>query len=160
MKIRNLKNSKIMKSKILFIFLSGILFTICSNENSTSQSAEVDLNGSRYRGKAIEETPPDVDRMPLTLDEMIIFENGKISGEVMKRYSLTECNYTAVIDDRRMIAVKVVNFSSECNGVYNGETVAVKITGSIYGDLWMTAEILISNNGKQEFKFDLTGEAE
>jgi len=148
-----------MDFKIKLIFVS-VLTLYFFNTGYTFSQTSVDLNGSRFRGKAEEQTPPDVDRMPIVMNEIINFNNGVISSEVFKKYTVTECKYSAEIDERRMVAVKVVNFNSECQGVYGNENVTLKFTGSIYGDLWMSGDIIITTADNSEIKFLVTGEAE
>ncbi|MFZ1323429.1 MAG: hypothetical protein WAT71_17900 [Ignavibacteria bacterium] len=144
----------------LTLFSILVLSLIFINIQNTYSQTSADLNGSRFRGKAEEQTPPDVDRMPIMLVELIIFADGKISGEVLNKYSVSECSYSAEIDERRMIAVKVINFISECQGVYENENVTLKFKGSIYGDLWMSGDIVITTADYREIKFLITGEAE
>lgn len=125
-----------------------------------AQNTGADLNGSTFRGKAVEETPPDVDRMPVTMNELIIFSNGKVTGELMKKYSVNDCSYTSFVDERRMIAVKVVRFNAECEGVYEGKKVTLNITGDIYADLRMSAEVSVKIIDNPEILFHITAEAE
>lgn len=159
-KLYRLTNFKKKMNTKLTIFSILVLSLIFINIQNTYSQTSADLNGSKFRGKAEEQTPPDVDRMPVVLDELVIFADGNISGEVMKKYSVSECKYSAEIDERRMVAVKVVNFNSECQGVYGNENVAIKITGSIYGDLWMSGDIIITTADRSEIKFYITAEAE
>ncbi|MBK9334325.1 MAG: hypothetical protein IPM96_18420 [Ignavibacteria bacterium] len=149
-----------MKSKF---FLSGvivILMYLFVPENTFPQLIQEDLNGSRFRGKIAEETPPDVDRMPQVFEEMITFQNGKISAEILNKYSVNDCSYSANIDERRMVAVKVVNFNSECQGSIDGENVIITITGEIYADLWMAGDIVIRIKDKPDLIFRISAEAE
>ncbi|MBK8982756.1 MAG: hypothetical protein IPM38_10660 [Ignavibacteria bacterium] len=149
-----------MKSKKFIPALFIILIYLFVSENSFPQLIQEDLNGGRFRGKIAEETPPDVDRMPQVFEEMITFENGKISGEILNKYSVNNCSYSAVIDERRMVAVKVVNFNSECQGSIDGENVIITITGEIYADLWMAGDIVIRVKDKPDIKFTISAEAE
>lgn len=152
-------NLKILNTKITLFSIFTLILIFFSIENSYPQTS-TDLDGSKFRGKAEEQTPPNVDRMPIVMNELIVFADGKISGEVLKKYSLSDCSYSAEIDERRMVAVKVVDFVSECQGVYGNENVTLKFTGSIYGDLWMSGDLVITTSDNSEIKFYITAEAE
>ncbi|HAY33166.1 MAG TPA: hypothetical protein PK536_06500 [Ignavibacteria bacterium] len=148
-----------MKSEKFITALFVILIQLYISQNCFSQSVQEDLNGGRFKGKLAEETPPDVDRMPQVLDDIFAFQNGKISGEILKKYSVNECSYSAFIDEKRMVAVKVVKFTSECQGSLDGENVNILITGEIYADLWMAGDIVIKMKDKADLKFRISAEA-
>lgn len=135
-----------MKRIILII----VFFTSIS---ISAQTTDANLNGMVFRGKATEQTPPDVDRMPLVYDEVIRFENGIINCEVLKVYSANDCKYSSVIDDRRMIAVKVINFNSSSVGNIDGSEVRIEFNGSIYADIKLSGELIIKYPDNSEVKF-------
>lgn len=130
---------------VLFIFLMSM--------NVSAQTSESNLNGMVFRGTATEQTPPDIDRMPIIYDELIRFENGKINSEVLKVYGANDSKYSSELDNRRMIALKVVNFESSSAGSVDGTDVNIEFSGSIFADLKLSGDLVITYPDKSEVKF-------
>lgn len=130
-----------------------LLIVLFSSIDIAAQTAEANLDGLIFRGKATEQTPPDVDRMPLIYDEVIIFENGIVKSEVLKIYSSNECKYTSEEDLGRMIAVKVIKFNSSSIGKINGSDVSIEFNGNIYADIKLSGDLIIRYPDNSEVKF-------
>ncbi len=141
--------------KYIILFLISLMYgTILA------QSSDADLNGMVFRGKATEQTPPDVDRMPMVYDEYLRFIDGKIYSDLLKIYSADSCSYTSKVDDRRMIAVKVISFSSVTSGNMYGQDVNIEFSGDIFADLKLSGNLIIKYPDGSEVKFLVEGTAE
>ncbi|MCY7361798.1 MAG: hypothetical protein LH629_06980 [Ignavibacteria bacterium] len=113
------------------------------------------LNGKIFYGTATEVTSPDVDRMPKVYDEIITFQDGKLNCETIKNFSdaIEENYYSAAIDDRRAVALTVVNFNSVIKANLNGAPVTIDFTGNVIGNSRLNGILIISNPDKCEVKF-------
>lgn len=135
--------------KILF----SIIILLISFSGLTMSQADDDLNGKIFYGKATEVTPPDIDRMPRSYDEVIKFENGKLFCETFRNYSDADSYYSSAVDDRRAIAYKVIVFNSSSTGYYNGESVSIEFTGNIIGDTRLNGTVTVRFQDNSEIKF-------
>jgi len=113
------------------------------------------LNGKVFYGTATEVTSPDVDRMPKVYDEIITFQDRKLYCETIKNFSdaIEENYYCAAIDDRRAIALTVVNFNSAIKANLNGVPVTIDFSGNVIGDSRLNGILIITNPDKSEVKF-------
>ncbi|MDQ3020300.1 MAG: hypothetical protein M3R36_06990 [Bacteroidota bacterium] len=143
-----------MKKLLILFFIFSITGVIFSQTNDDY------LNGKIFRGTATEITPPDVDRRPIFYEELIRFENETIISEVLKIYSACECKYTSSYDERRMVAVKSVEFISNTTGRVDGRTVEIEYQGNIYGDAKLSGVITIKYPDGNEIKFTVDATAE
>ena len=137
-----------------------ILFLIFLSVNVFGKTNNDDLNGKTFRGKATEITPPNIDRMPIVHNEFIKFENGKLYSDVFKIYSVDECNYSAAVDDRRAIALKVVTFNAGSSGKIDGQDVYIELSGSVVGERGLSGTITIHYPDNSEVKFLVEAKAE
>ena len=135
--------------------MKRIIFIIVfvTSINIAAQTTDSNLDGMIFRGKATEQTPPDIDRMPLVYDEVIRFENGIINSEVLKVYSVNDSKYSSEADLGRMIAVKVVKFNTSSAGNINGSDVIIEFNGNIYADLKLSGDLIVRYPDKSEVKF-------
>lgn len=140
-----------MKIKMLFVLL---LFASIS----FAQTEEVNLDGNVFKGSASEITPADVDRMPVVFDETFIFSGGKIESEVMKIYSADKTGYAAFTDDRRMIAMKVVNVRFSSEGFIDGKNVTLQFNGNIIGDNMLSGNMKVIYTDNSEVNFSIIAE--
>ncbi|HMS33752.1 MAG TPA: hypothetical protein PKC91_06665 [Ignavibacteria bacterium] len=125
---------------------------------SFAQGAEVNLDGNIFKGTASEITPSDADRMPVVFRETIIFSDGKIDSELMKIYSAGKCSYTAVTDDRRMIAMKVVNVQFISDGFTDGKNVTLKFNGNLIGENMLSGNLTVLYPDNSEVIFSVIAE--
>lgn len=137
-----------------------ILFILTISKISLAQNSAADLNGKIFRGTATEITSPDIDRMPVVYDELIRFENGKLFSQVLNIYSANDCSYTSAVDDRRMIALKVIEFNSEAAGKADGKDVSVNFSGNVFGDAKLSGTFVIKYPDGSEIQFLVYGTAE
>lgn len=140
-----------MKIKLLYALLLAASM-------SFAQGAEVSLDGNIFKGTASEITPSDADRMPVVFNETIIFSDGKIDSEVMKIYSAGNSSYTAVTDDRRMIAMKVVNVQFLSDGFIDGKNVTLKFNGNLIGDNMLSGNLTVLYPDNSEVNFSVIAE--
>ena len=118
-----------------------------------------DLDGKIFYGKATEITFPDVDRMPLVIDETISFQNGKIDSEILKEYSASDCNYYSEIDGRRAIAFTVVEFNVSTNGQFGGREAAIDFSGEVIGYARLVGTIVIRYSDNTEVKYSVQAQS-
>ena len=140
-------NERNAMNKILIII---ILFTAA---NIFAQDRLKNLDGEVFIGTLTENTPPDVDRMPLIMYDTIKFMNGKIFSDALYDYQKEEINYTAFIDDRRMIALEVVVFQGSASGTRDGQNVNYIFSGSIIGGDNMTGLMTIAYSDGRQITF-------
>ncbi len=118
-----------------------------------AQERVKNLDGDVFIGTLTENTPPDVDRRPVILYDTIKFINGKIFSDALYDYQKEEINYTAFIDDRRMIAFEVVVFQGSAPGTRDGQEVNYIFSGSIIGGENMTGLMTIVYSDGRETTF-------
>lgn len=139
--------------KILIINFFVLIASVCFSQNS-----EVNLEGSIFTGTASEITSPDADRMPLVYNETIKFSGDKIQSDFLDKYSAGNCSYSAVVDERRMIAVTVVNLQYVSEGVIEGNKVFLLFNGNIIGGNTLTGILTMINSDSSEIKFSIVAE--
>ncbi len=139
--------------KLLIINIFVLISSVCY-----SQNAEVNLEGSIFTGTATEITSPDADRMPMVYNETIKFIGDKIHSNVFDLYSAGNCSYMAVIDDRRMIALTVVNLQFVSDGVSEGKSVLIKFNGNIIGNNMLTGNMTVIYPDSSEVNFSIISE--
>ena len=61
-------------------FIASMLFAF---ELPAQEDAYAGLSGKTFLCRITEITPPDVDRMPRSYDEVIRFDNGKINSDLL-----------------------------------------------------------------------------
>lgn len=133
------------------IIISALLLLLFVNEMIHAQADEyAGMNGKQYVCRITEITPPDVDRMPVFSTETVIFENGRIVFDFLRRFESESIQYTAAIDERRAVAFTVVEFRSETAGSRSGIPVEVSFTGSVVGYVGLSGEIRVTGNGIDE----------
>jgi hypothetical protein len=125
---------------------------------SLAQGSDINLDGNLFTGTASEITSPDVDRMPMVLNESISFSEGKINSDVLKIYSADNCKYTAITDDRRMIAMKVVNVQYNSEGIIDGKNVTIVFNGNIIGDKMLSGNLTVKYPDNSEVNFSIIAE--
>ena len=133
----------------VYIFIASMSF---------AQGSDVNLDGNIFTGTASEITSPDVDRMPIVQNESISFSEGKINSDVLKIYSADNCNYIAAIDDRRMIAMKVVNVQYSSEGTIDGKNVTIIFNGNIIGDRMLSGNLTVKYPDNSEVNFSIIAE--
>ena len=138
----------------ILIFLA----LVCISKTGFAQFTDADLNGTEFYGTATEVTSPDIDRMPVMLNEIIRFENGKVNSDFLKIYSADKCFYTAVIDDRRMMAFKVVNVQFFSLGILDGINVNIEFSGNIIGDKRLYGNMTIKYSENRVENYTISAE--
>lgn len=134
-----------MKILVLIIMFTAV--------NLFAQDRIKNLDGEVYIGTLTENTPPDVDRMPIVMYDTIKFINGKIFSDALYNYQKEEINYTAFIDGRRMIAMEVVVFQGSAPGIRDGQEVNYIFSGSIIGGENMSGLMTIAYSDGREITF-------
>ncbi|MCB0728956.1 MAG: hypothetical protein KDD00_15935 [Ignavibacteriae bacterium] len=134
--------------KIIFITLIMLV-----SVKIFAQDRVKNLDGEVFIGTLTENTPPDVDRRPIVMYDTIKFINGKIFSDALYDYQKEEINYTAFIDDRRMIAFEVVVFQGSAPGTRDGQEVNYIFSGSIIGGDNMTGLMTIAYSDGRETTF-------
>ena len=119
-------------------------------ELPAQEDAYAGLSGKTFLCRITEITPPDVDRMPRSYDEVIRFDNGKINSDFLKRFVAEDVPFTAAIDYRRAVAFTVVEFSANANGTYSDRPVTLSCKGNVVGYVGLNGEITVSGNGFEE----------
>lgn len=137
-----------------------LLIILIVSKISFAQSSDADLNGKIFTGTATEITPPETDRMPVVYDEVIRFENGKIFSKLLNIYSSEDCVYTSAVDERRMIALKVVEFSSNATGKADGKDVQVNFSGNVFGNSQLSGTFVIKYPDDSEIQFLVSAKTE
>lgn len=134
--------------KVLSLKLSIVFFAIMSLTFSESYSKDGDLNGKIFYGKATEIINSDVDRMPVVIDEIISFNNGKIYSEILETYSVSDCDYYSVIDGRRAIAFTVIKFNVSSKGHFAGRevTIVFRRCNRVFKISWYNLNLLFRQN--------------
>ncbi len=127
-----------------------IAFFFLATELPAQEDAYAGLSGKVFLCRITEITPPDVDRMPRTYDEVIRFDNGKINSDFLKRFVAEDIPFTAAIDYRRAVAFTVVEFSANANGMYSDRPVALSYKGNVVGYVGLNGEITVAGNGFEE----------
>jgi len=145
--------------KVLSLKLNIVFFTIMSLTFSESYSKDGDLNGKIFYGKATEIINSDVDRMPVVIDEIISFNNGKIYSEILETYSVSDCNYYSVIDGRRAIAFTVIKFNVSSKGHFAGREVTIDFSGDVIGYSKLVGTILIRYSDNTEVQYSVQAQA-
>lgn len=120
--------------------------------------AQNDLNGKIFYGKATEILPPDVDRMPRVIDEIITFQNGVVSCESFKNVSVEQSSYSSEVDGKRAIAFAVVKFNSSARNDRDGREVSVAFSGEVIGYQRLIGTIIINDAGT-ETQYSVQAEA-
>ena len=142
----------IMKRKSVYlIFFAVFLNTGFMQDNNL-------LDGKVFYGKAIEVTSPDVNRIPELRDEVIVFNNGKVTCELFKNYSKNESEYTAEVDGRRAIAVEVITFTSTLKAEISDKEVIIEFSGEVYAGEKLTGVLKISYPSSKTEEYSIVGE--
>ncbi len=139
--------------------LTVILFLL-TLRLSIAQNADADLNGKVFSGTATEIIQPDADKLPLMLDETIRFENGNIYFNLLSGYSSVKLPYTSEVDNRRMIAVTVITFSSNYSGIINGKEVYIEFSGEVLAYKNLSGNFIIKFSGGRELKYQIIAKSE
>ncbi len=139
----------------ILIFLA----IVCISKTGFAQFTDADLNGTEFYGTATEVTSPDTDRMPIVLNEKIRFDSRKVNSEILKIYSADNCSYTAVIDDRRMMAFKVVNVQFFSPGIIDGINVNIEFSGNIVGDKRLYGYLTVKYPEQREVNYIISTES-
>ncbi len=122
---------------------------------SESYSKDGDLNGKIFYGKATE----IINRMPVVIDEIISFDNGKIYSEILESYSVSECDYYSVIDGRRAIAFTVIKFNVSSKGHFAGREVTIDFSGDVIGYSKLVGTMLIRYSDNTEVQYSVQAQA-
>jgi len=125
-----------------------------------SQDLNADINGTVFYGTATEVTSPDVDRMPVIFNETIRFDDGKVDSEILKIYSADNCNYTAITDERRMMAFKVVNVQFYSQGIIDGINVNIEFSGNIIGENRLYGNMCIKYPDSSEMIYTVSAQSQ
>jgi len=141
-----------LKLNIVFLAIMSLAF-------SKSYSIDGDLNGKIFYGKATEIISSDVDRMPLVIEETISFQNGKIDSEILKEYSVSDCNYYSEIDGRRAIAFTVVEFNISAKGQVGGREAAIDFSGEVIGYVRLVGTIVIRYSDNTEVRYSVQAQS-
>lgn len=132
---------------IAVAFASSILI---SAEIRAQEDAYAGLSGKTFLCRITEITPPDVDRMPRSYEDVMRFDNGRINSNFLKRFVAEDIPFTAAIDYRRAIAFTVVEFSANANGLYSDRPVSLSCKGNVVGYTGLNGEIIIAGSGFEE----------
>lgn len=131
------------------IFCIAVFFALITEAFSQNDAG---LNGREFKCRFTEITPPDVDRMPKYFEETVYFEDGKLSFGFLKRYDSGSVPFSAEIDERRMVAFTVVNFSSSGDGKAGDFPVSITFDGSVLGYVGLSGELRITGSyGTERF---------
>jgi hypothetical protein len=141
--------------KVLSLKLNIVFFAIMSLTFSESYSKDGDLNGKIFYGKATE----IINRMPVVIDEIISFDNGKIYSEILESYSVSECDYYSVIDGRRAIAFTVIKFNVSSKGHFAGREVTIDFSGDVIGYSKLVGTMLIRYSDNTEVQYSVQAQA-
>lgn len=144
------KHNRYCISPAQVIAVAFTLSILCSAEIRAQEDAYAGLSGKTFLCRITEITPPDVDRMPRSYDEVIRFDNGKINSDFLKRFVAEDVPFTAAIDYRRAVAFTVVEFSANANGTYSDRPVTLSYKGNVVGYVGLNGEITVSGNGFEE----------
>lgn len=137
-----------MTTKIIVSLL--LMFISCY---ACSKAYYDSLNGKIFEGRATEITPPDVDRMPMVHTEVIRFENGVIHSKVLNIYGVESCAYTSQLDDRRAVAMNVMTFNTNSQGVFDGRNFNAVFTGEVMGDKTLSGTLTIHFSDNTDVKY-------
>ena len=140
----------------ILIFLALVYIA----DTGFSQDLNADINGTVFNGTATEVTSPDVDRMPVIFNETIRFVDGKVDSEILKIYSADNCNYTAITDERRMMAFKVVNVQFYSQGIIDGINVNIEFSGNIIGENRLYGNMCIKYPDSSEMIYTVSAQSQ
>ena len=138
-----------MKIIIFIIFILSAQFAF-------SQNSDASLNGKIFTGTATEIISPEMSRKPVVYNDVIRFDNGKIYSDLFNVYSADDCDYTSKVDERRMIALRVISFSSAATGTIDGKNVTLVFNGEVIGDVTLSGVLTIKYPDKREVSFDVS----
>ena len=121
------KQNRYCISTAQLIAVAFTLSILSSAEIRAQEDAYAGLSGKTFLCRITEITPPDVDRMPRSYEDVMRFDNGRINSNFLKRFVAEDIPFTAAIDYRRAIAFTVVEFSANAGSgfeeKYSVETV-------------------------------------
>lgn len=140
----------------ILIFLAFVYIA----DTGFSQDLNADINGYVFNGTATEVTSPDVDRMPVVFSETIRFDDGKVNSDILKIYSADNCDYTAITDERRMMAFKVVNVQFFTTGNIDGINVNIEFSGNIIGDKRLYGNMCVKYPDSREMNYTINAESQ
>ena len=140
----------------ILIFLAFVYIT----DTGFSQDLNADISGTVFYGTATEVTSPDVDRMPIVFNETIRFDDEKVYSDILKIYYADKCNYTAITDERRMMAFKVVNVQYFSKGIIDGINVNIEFSGNIIGENRLYGNLCIKYPDSREMNYTVSAESQ